>query len=36
MARILGDCITRQVAIMYTTWQDKYDLLAPFGDMLDR
>ncbi|HPC95770.1 MAG TPA: hypothetical protein PLU87_12565 [Sedimentisphaerales bacterium] len=24
------------IGIMYTTWQDKYDLLAAFGDMLDR
>lgn len=24
------------VGIMYTTWRDKYDLLGPFGKMLDR
>ena len=24
------------VGIMYTTWQNKYDLLGPFGDLLSR
>ncbi|MEN6578638.1 MAG: hypothetical protein ABFD90_19995, partial [Phycisphaerales bacterium] len=24
------------VGIMYTTWQNKYELLGPFGELLDR
>ena len=24
------------IGIMYTTWQNKYDLLAPFGDLVSK
>ena len=28
------DRTPKAIGIMYTTWQDKYDLLAPFGDLV--
>jgi hypothetical protein len=30
------DKTPQAVGIMYRTWQNKYDLLAPFGDLLNR
>ncbi len=31
---ILSHKTPQAVGIMYTTWQDKYELLGPFGDLV--